>query len=67
MKNKANYARFPKITFIKSASKKNSYPQPLLPEIALVGRSNSGKSSFLNALSNSKIAKTSGMPVKHSF
>ena len=36
-----------------------------LPEIALVGRSNAGKSSFLNALLQSKsIAKTSSTPGK---
>ena len=64
MKNKTNRIKFPKITFVKSASKKNSYPQPLLPEIALAGRSNSGKSSFLNALSNHKIAKVSATPGK---
>ena len=64
MKNKKNYAKFPTITFIKSASNQNSYPHFLLPEIALAGRSNSGKSSFLNALSNHKIAKVSATPGK---
>ena len=64
VKNKANYVKFPKITFIKSASNRNSYPDLLLPEIALMGRSNSGKSSFLNALSNCKIAKVSATPGK---
>ena len=64
VKNKANYVKFPKITFIKSASNQNSYPDLLLPEIALMGRSNSGKSSFLNALSNCKIAKVSATPGK---
>ena len=64
MKNKANHTRFPKVIFIKSASNQNSYPNLLLPEIALMGRSNSGKSSFLNALSNRKIAKVSATPGK---
>ena len=64
MKNKAYHVRFPKITFIKSASNPNSYPDLRLPEVALVGRSNSGKSSLLNALSNHKIAKVSATPGK---
>ncbi len=34
------------------------------PEIAFVGRSNVGKSSLLNYLTNSKIAKVSGVPGK---
>jgi len=34
------------------------------PEVALAGRSNAGKSSFLNAITNSKIAKVSQTPGK---
>ena len=64
MKNKSNHIKFPKINFIKSASNSTSYPPLLLPEIALIGRSNSGKSSLLNALSNQKIAKVSATPGK---
>ena len=37
---------------------------PLLPEVAFVGRSNVGKSSLLNALVGRRIAKTSGTPGK---
>ncbi len=37
---------------------------PPLPEVALIGRSNVGKSSLLNALVGRRIAKTSGTPGK---
>ncbi|WP_093751511.1 ribosome biogenesis GTP-binding protein YihA/YsxC [Tepidimicrobium xylanilyticum] len=41
------------------------YPDDRLPEIALVGRSNVGKSSFINSLLNRKnLAKTSSKPGK---
>ena len=41
------------------------YPDYRLPEIALVGRSNVGKSSFINSLLNRKnLAKTSSKPGK---
>lgn len=48
-----------------SAVKPPQYPQDTLPEIALVGRSNVGKSSFINRMvSRSKLARTSGQPGK---
>lgn len=41
------------------------YPQDNLPEIAFVGRSNVGKSSFINSMINRKnLARTSGKPGK---
>lgn len=41
-----------------------SFPQPMHGEIAFAGRSNVGKSSLLNALFGTRIAKTSGTPGK---
>lgn len=52
------------IKFIKSAVLPKDYPQIGKKEIAIAGRSNAGKSSFLNALANSKIAKVSNTPGK---
>ena len=49
-----------KAEFLKSASSFESYKGFKLPEIVLVGRSNVGKSSIINMLSNnSKLAKVS--------
>ncbi len=52
--------------FIKSAMKKSEWPSgPLCPEIALVGRSNAGKSSLLNRLAGQRgVAKVSRSPGK---
>ncbi|MDR2457435.1 MAG: ribosome biogenesis GTP-binding protein YihA/YsxC [Clostridiales Family XIII bacterium] len=52
-------------SFIKSATQKNDYPKDNIKEIAFCGRSNVGKSSLLNALTNNKkLAKVSGTPGK---
>ena len=48
-----------------SAANKSHYPQDDIPEVALAGRSNVGKSSFINTLLNRKnLARTSGKPAK---
>ncbi|TVY12423.1 ribosome biogenesis GTP-binding protein YihA/YsxC [Candidatus Phytoplasma pini] len=45
---------FKKSQFIKSIINIEDRPLPLLPEILLIGRSNVGKSSFINSLTNNK-------------
>ncbi|HHX77410.1 MAG TPA: ribosome biogenesis GTP-binding protein YsxC, partial [Firmicutes bacterium] len=54
-----------KAEYFQGAVKKSQYPQEKYPEIALVGRSNVGKSSLLNKLVNrKKLAHTSSEPGK---
>ncbi|MGE5578275.1 MAG: ribosome biogenesis GTP-binding protein YihA/YsxC [Syntrophothermus sp.] len=48
--------------FVTSASAPDQYPRDGLPEIALAGRSNVGKSSLINAVTGMKLAKTSTEP-----
>ena len=51
--------------FVTSAGTEGSYPSPLPCEIAIVGKSNVGKSSLINRLANNqKLAKTSAQPGK---
>lgn len=51
--------------FIKSAPELTFCPESDLPEICFAGRSNVGKSSLINALTNRKgLAKTSNVPGK---
>lgn len=48
-----------------SAVKPNQYPNNELPEVVLVGKSNVGKSSFINTMINrKKLARTSSEPGK---
>lgn len=50
-------------TFITSAAKKEQFISPDKPMIAVCGKSNVGKSSFINMLANrKKLAKTSSEP-----
>lgn len=48
--------------FVTSASDIRHFPAPVLPEVAFLGRSNVGKSSLINSLLGSKVAKTSSTP-----
>ena len=50
--------------FVTSASGDDDFPKERLPEVALVGRSNVGKSSLLNALMRQSLARTSADPGK---
>jgi GTP-binding protein len=51
------------ISFLKSAPKLEHLPDPIAPEIAFAGRSNVGKSSLINAVTNrSKLARASTTP-----
>jgi GTP-binding protein len=50
--------------FVLSAASATDFPLMGLPEIALVGRSNVGKSSLINALAGRKLARTSAAPGK---
>src|SRR5690349_14957108 len=48
--------------FLTSASQVSHFPPATLPEVAFLGRSNVGKSSVINSLLGTKIAKTSSTP-----
>ena len=49
--------------FVKSATKPSEYPPGNLPEIAIAGKSNVGKSSLINTMVNRKnLARTSSSP-----
>jgi GTP-binding protein len=51
-----------KARFITSAAKPDDFPPVNLPELAVVGRSNVGKSSLINALVGADLARTSRTP-----
>lgn len=50
--------------FVTSAAGAGDFPRDRLAEVALVGRSNVGKSSLINALVKRKVARTSAAPGK---
>src|SRR4051812_10939146 len=51
-------------SFVTSASGADDFPRERLPELAVVGRSNVGKSSLINALLRRPLARTSASPGK---
>lgn len=53
-----------KVQFVQSASRLDQFPPGNLPQVAIAGRSNSGKSSLINTIAGQKIAKVSGTPGK---
>jgi GTP-binding protein len=53
-----------KAEFITSAIDAAGFPRERLPELAMVGRSNVGKSSLINALVRQTVARTSAAPGK---
>jgi GTP-binding protein len=48
--------------FVAAVSSAAQFPAPTLPEVAFLGRSNVGKSSVINSLIGSKVARTSSTP-----
>ncbi len=51
--------------YLKSAERVDQSPDHAIPEICFIGRSNVGKSSLINSLTNhARLAKTSGTPGK---
>jgi GTP-binding protein len=51
-------------SFVTSAADASGIPRDRIPQIALVGRSNVGKSSLINALARQRVARTSVAPGK---
>lgn len=53
-----------RVSYLKSGVAPKDYPPKDRPEIAIAGRSNAGKSSFINAIAKSLVARTSQEPGK---
>ena len=51
-----------RLSFLQSAMAFESWPVTGMPEVALFGRSNAGKSSLINALAQAKVARISRDP-----
>ena len=62
--NRPKDAKNSKLKFVTSAVNMQGCPKDALPEVAIIGRSNAGKSSMINGIANSKIALVSGTPGK---
>ena len=62
----ASHSRVKSATFVKSSTALDQCPPPRYPEFAVIGRSNVGKSSLINALTSqsslAKVSKTPGAP-----
>jgi len=52
------------VEFVRSAAGPEGFPRDPIPQIALVGRSNVGKSTLINALAKATVARTSAAPGK---
>lgn len=52
------------VEFVTSAAEARDFPRDRLAEVAIVGRSNVGKSSLINALVRRTVARTSAAPGK---
>lgn len=53
-----------KIKFVKSAVLPKEFPGEMIREVAIVGRSNAGKSSLINGMAGGRVAKVSQTPGK---
>ena len=52
------------VEFVRSAAGPEGFPRDPIPQVALVGRSNVGKSTLINALAKQTVARTSAAPGK---
>ena len=63
--NRPKVARNPRqLQFVTSAVNMQGCPADDMPEVAIVGRSNAGKSSIINSLAKARIAQVSSAPGK---